>query len=423
MSLMKATRYFLNLKQCERKSIFELHALQFKSLIKTLRFAYDEIPFYRDRFNALKLTPKDIRNWNDFEQFPFTSKSEIRNRKVSDFLSLHNFRNAWKSQTTGSSGIPITIYRNSETDALAKALMQYGFYRVGVRPYDRFAQLMAFLSEKPNPPGLVAKLGLKRFYGINLRLSDQEILNQLNYIKPHILYSFPSALFRLAEFMEHTGFQCHPKILISQGEVLPEPWRNKIESVFGVPLYHTYGSTEFPRIGFECKNKNGYRLLPQAAIVEIIDEKSRSLPLGEEGEIVLTHLNNYLMPFIRYRIGDHGMLSKRSCSCGIRYPLLEQVTGRMDDYLVLPSGQRVSARAVTHMQFDGILQYKIVQKSPELIEVLVIPSSAFNEETKNKITKVLSAGCFKEKVQIQITPVESLPTNRSGKLQLVSREF
>lgn len=424
MSLLKAGYYFLSIKQSECKPLSQLKSNQFKSLVQTLQFASQHIPFYQERFESQNLTIQNIKTWEDFEQLPLTSKADVRNRNVTDFLPLHfKAKGAWKSQTTGSSGIPITIYRNPETDALAKALMQYGFYQIGVRPYHRFAQLMAFLSEKPNPPGFLAKLGLRRFFGINLRLTDEEIVKQLDQIKPHVIYSFPSVLLRLSEYMEQTHHLARPRFLISQGEVLPEIWRKKIEAVFKVPLYHTYGSTEFPRIGFECRNKNGYHLIPQAAVVEVVDEKGCSLPPGQEGEIVLTHLNNYLMPLIRYRIGDWGVLSTRVCPCGMTYPLLEQVVGRMDDYLILPSGQKVSARSVTHMQFDGILQYKIVQKSPSLIEVLVIPSSAYGEETKRQIKNILKSGCLNEQIDIEVIPVESLPTNRSGKLQLVTREF
>ena len=103
--------------------------------------------------------------------------------------------------------------------------------------------------------------------------------------------------------------------------------------------------------------------------------------------------------------------------------MLEKVVGRMDDFMILPSGRKVSARAVTHMQFRGILQYKIIQKSPQKFCVLVVPSADFNEQTSSEIRHELISGCLEEDIDIEIRSVESLPVSRTGKLQIVSREF
>src|SRR5205823_2876819 len=103
-------------------------------------------------------------------------------------------------------------------------------------------------------------------------------------------------------------------------------------------------------------------------------------------------------PLIRYQIGDRGILSPRPCACGITYPLLDNVTGRCDDFLILPSGAKVSARALTHMQFEGIIQYKIVQKSPSSLQVLIIPSRSFSDQTVQEVRKVLDHAFLGESV-------------------------
>lgn len=333
-----------------------------------------------------------------------------------------NLKSVWMSQTTGSSGIPITICRSPESDAWNKALLHYSLAALGIRLHHRFCQLLSMVPEKPNPPGFLATLKLKRFFPVSLKQPDEVIVKELNQIRPEVIYTFPSVFKRLAESLENSRLKFRPRWLVSQGEILPGFWRDQIQNAFQAPLYHTYGATEFPRVGFECGLRRGFHLLSDAAIVEVLDENGQPV-IDREGEMVLTHLHNFCMPLIRYRIGDRGILSSRACPCGIRYPLLENVTGRMDDFLILPSGRKVSARAVTHMQFKGIMQYKIIQKSPAHFQVIVIPSVDFNEQTSEEIRRELSAGCLGEDIFIEVVRAEALPVSRSGKLQIVSREF
>lgn len=422
-AMLEAGAHFFTIRKREKMAEDKLREYQFSCLKQVLRFAVDRIPFYRMSFQQAGFAGGEVRNWDDFRRVPFLSKNALRTHLVKEFLPEGmDLKMAWMSQTTGSSGIPVIIYRSPESDAWNKALLHYSFNVLGIRLHHRFCQLLSMVPEKPNPPGFLAQLKLKRFFPVSLKQPDEAILEELNQIRPDVIYTFPSVFKRLAEFLDDSRLKFRPRCLVSQGEILPDLWRDQIQNAFGAPLYHTYGATEFPRIGFECPRQRGLHLLSDAAIVEVLDESGQPV-INQEGEIVLTHLHNFCMPLIRYRIGDRGILSSGDCPCGIRYPLLENVTGRMDDFLILPSGRKVSARAVTHMQFKGILQYKIVQKSPAHFQVLVIPSAEFDQQTSNEISQVLLAGCLGEDIFIEIVRVESLPVSRSGKLQIVSREF
>lgn len=421
--ILKAAANYREIKSKEFYSGDQLKLYQFKCLKKILDFSYGKIPFYRESFKKEGIKPGDIRNWDDFLKIPLLSKNEKRERSPEDFLPRGiNRKKIWKTQTTGSTGIPITVFRNSQSTAWDRALNHYCFQSNGIKIYDRIAQIGAVLSEKPHHPGPFAKLGLKRNRTINLRQSDEEIIREIKDFKPLVLYSFPSVFLRLAEYINANMIDLNLRCLVAQGEVLPESWRATIEKSFHAPLYHTYGATELARIGFECAQQEGFHLIPDSAAVEILDN-GRPLDFNEEGEIVVTTLNNYCSPLIRYQIGDRGIFSPSPCPCGISFPLLKNVTGRMDDFLILPSGKKVSARAVTHMQFEGILQYKIVQKSPSELQVLVIPSKNFNAGTLAEIKKVLNNAFLGEDMEVEIKTVETLPLSPTGKLQLVTRGF
>lgn len=422
-AMIKAAAHFFGIKKREKNSGDKLRGYQFFSVEDVIRFAAERIPFYRENFKKNGFSPNNMPYWEDFRKIPLLSKSALRMHAVNEFLPEGmSLKNAWMSQTTGSSGIPITIYRNPESDAWNKALLHYSLDALGIRLHHRFCQILSMVPEKPNPPGFLAKMKLKRFFPVSLKQPDEDIIVQLNQIRPDVIYTFPSVLKRLAESLVNSPLKFRPRWLVSQGEILPDFWRDQIQNAFGASLYHTYGATEFPRVGFECRLQRGFHVITDAAVVEVLNENGESV-MDQEGEIVLTHLHNFCMPLIRYRIGDRGILSSRPCPCGIRYPLLENVTGRMDDFLLLPSGRKVSARAVTHMQFKGILQYKIFQKSPAHFQVLVIPSVDFNEQTLDEIRRELLAGCLGEDIFIEVVQAETLPVSRSGKLQILTREF
>jgi len=422
-TILTSISHYNKICRDEKKPLPRINSYQLNQLKKTLLFAEKNIPYYREVWGAARLDVSRVKSWENFNAIPLLTKQELRSRRAEDFLPESIPYGLWKSQTTGSTGIPIQIFRSPQTDAWTKALLHYSFSVVGIKVNDRFCQILHYLSEKPHPKGFLAKIGLKRYYPVSLKLSDEEMVRSIKEVNPDVLYSFPSVLLRLAEYIDQESIDLQVKCVFGQGEYLPPAWRARIEKAFKAPMYHSYGSTEFPRIGYECHFKTGFHLLPQPAVVEILREDGTPVKPGEEGEIVLTHLNNYTMPLIRYRIGDKGILSARPCPCGSHYPLLESLTGRMDDYLIMADGKKLSARAFTHMEFEGILQHKIIQKNPGLFEVLVIPSNKFGQDTVKAIENQIRLGCLDEKMKVIVKTVESLPVSRTGKFQLVSREF
>jgi phenylacetate-CoA ligase len=420
--LARSLVYYQSTKSKERMPRALLRRHQFQLLQKTVAFCASTIPYYKDLFKARHLSP-ELGSFSDFERIPLTSKTDLRAFPVTSFLPHGRLLpDHWSSTTTGSSGIPVEIYRDSVADAWTKALLFYILNKAGVSIFDRFCRIHASLPDQPGLKGFLVRLGIKRYSSLSVNATDQEMFRDLEKINPKVIYAYPSTLVSLSAYMEKHGLRLSPKALIGTGEMLPEGWRQYIEKVFKAPLYHTYGSTEFPRVGFECKKKQGYHLFPDVVHLEIMDGQGRFV-VDQEGEIVLTHLNNRSMPLLRYRVGDRGILSTDVCPCGITFPLLEKVVGRMDDFLVLPSGNKVTARFVTQLEYPEIEQYRIVQKAPDLVEVLVIPANQFNQAVIEKIRQTLQAACLNENVRINVKIVDKLPLLRNGKLQTFFREF
>ncbi len=420
--LTRSLIYYYSTKGKERMSRSLQRQQQFQSLQEAVAFCASTVPYYKDIFKKHHLSSA-LASFEDFEKIPLTPKTDLRDLPAERFFPYGRSRSDhWSSTTTGSSGIPVKIYRDSVADAWTKALLFYILNKAGVGLFDRFCRIHAALPDQSSLKGFLMRLGIKRYFSLSVSASNEEMIKDLQKIDPQVIYAYPSTLIHLSVYMEKHHVRLFPKALIGTGEMLPEGWRQHIEKVFQAPLYHTYGSTEFPRVGFECQKKQGYHLFPDVVYLEILDDRGRSV-VDQEGEIVLTHLNNPGMPLLRYRMGDCGILSTRSCSCGITFPLLEQVTGRMDDFLVLPSGHKVTARFVTQLEYPEIERYRVVQRAPDLVEALVVPGNHFNEAVTEKITQTLRDACLNEKVTIRIKTVNELPLSRNGKLQTFFREF
>lgn len=419
--ILKSYGYSRKIRKKQFDAPERLRNYQWSRLKETLHFAFTKIPYYIETYEKAGMGLQDIQTWEDFRKLPILTKQEKRSHPPEAFLPWDIKKNkTWKTHAIDSAGMPMTVFRNSDSTAFDRALIQYCFDRLGIKSSHRICQMISMLSEKPRMPGRSAGWGFKRHFVVSARQADDEIVRQILALKPHVLWAFPSTLLRLGEYISSRKIQFNLRWLIAQGEVLPESWRLIIQKAFHAPLYHTYGSNEMVRSGFECHEHHGYHLIADAAITEVLHD-GEIVNANEEGELVMTSLNNFCSPLIRYQTGDHGIVSSKLCACGVTYPLLTNVTGRSDDFIVLPSGRRVSLRAITYMQFEGIIQYKIIQKSAAHLQILVIPSATFGAQAIQEIRKVVASSFFGEQLVIEIIPREFLPATRVEKLQFVKQ--
>jgi phenylacetate-CoA ligase len=197
----------------------------------------------------------------------------------------------------------------------------------------------------------------------------REFLEQLNTRPPKLIVAYVQAIYELARFAQRQGIAVRPQqaILTSAGTLYS--WmRTTIESVFGCPVFNRYGSREVGDIACECSHHAGLHVFPWGNYVEILDEEGRPVPDGVEGDIVVTNLNNYAMPLVRYAIGDRGALSPgRACACGRRGQILQTVSGRNIDVFKKRDGTLVDGAFFFHMLYyrDWVYKFQIVQADYE----------------------------------------------------------
>lgn len=205
-----------------------------------------------------------------------------------------------------------------------------------------------------------------------------EIYQKMLEYGPKWMMLQPSIVELLLESAKKHGFPPIKELeyIEFSGEILFDDLRERVKEFFGCKVSNQYGSYEFNSIAFECSHGNMH-CVGSNVYVEIIDDDDKIISDDREGDIIVTSLNNQIMPFIRYRIGDRGRLRRGlTCDCGNHNPILELTVGRSNDYITTAQGRNINpyimVRAVENINnfLDGVIkQFKIIQKDYELFQV------------------------------------------------------
>jgi phenylacetate-CoA ligase len=255
----------------------------------------------------------------------------------------------------------------------------------------------------------------------------ENFLRKFNKAHPVILWGYAGAIDHVAFFAEQTSINpAAPKAVIVTSSPISEIQRNRIERVFHAPVYDQYGCCEVPWLAAQCRQKQGLHIFHGARLIEFTDDSGHPKAVGEVGNIVITDLENYGFPFIRYLVGDMGRSLPGRCRCGINLPLMDKVKGRQTDLVRLPNGTCLSGDYLTTIfdDFpDAVKAFQVRQKSDYSIKLRYIPGPD-REKCSAAIKKVHDKLLEKTGFQVQITmePTDFIPHDR-GKLQYVISEL
>jgi phenylacetate-CoA ligase len=243
--------------------------------------------------------------------------------------------------------------------------------------------------------------------------------------RPRMLFGYPSALAQLGRHAERrriglADLGC--RVAFTTGERLFDEQRALIGRVFGCPVANGYGGRDAGFIAHQCA-EGGMHITAEDIVVELIDEQGRGVPAGTAGEVVVTHLASRDYPFVRYRTGDIAVLHDAPCRCGRGLPLLREIQGRANDFVVAADGTRMQSAALTYVlrEIPGIEQFKIVQEHLGLTRLMLVTGPSFAREC----TAGIVAGFRRRlgaQVEVRVEFVGAIPPEKSGKYRyIVSR--
>jgi phenylacetate-CoA ligase len=425
----KTFRYWGELEKTQWLSRTELEGLQLKALQQLVQHAFLHSPYYHEEWTQRGLEPGQLRSLEDFLQWPIIDGETVRAQRPRLRALLPGMRLMSKS-TGGSSGAPVHFDLNTDSNDRRTAAWHRGYSWAGAAPGTKQLYLWGVpLGQRPRWKEWKDRLynRLQRRLILNsFDLTEErvpEFLRQLNRYGPDVIVAYTNPLYVFARALDEQGIQPFaPKALVVGAEKLHPFQRTLIERVFQAPVFETYGSREFMLIGAECDRHEGLHLTTENLLVEVLDDEGRPTPAGQEGNIVITDLYNYGMPFVRYANGDRAVAGWGTCSCGRGLPLLHSVVGRRLDVLETSEGRLIPGEFFPHLvkDYPAIRRFQVVQKEPDHIELRVVLGEGWKEQSRQALEAEVRKVVGPE-VRFDFLPVTDIPLSPAGKLQVVLR--
>jgi phenylacetate-CoA ligase len=424
-----AINYYHDLSQSQWMSLENMKDYQEQRLRQLITHAYHKVPFYREMFQRIGLTPDDIRTIEDLSKLPVIDKHVVReNIYLGLMANDHDKRLLQKVTTSGSTGEPFFTYLEKRQVEMRWAATQRSVEWTGYQFGDRQLRLWhkhlgmnwrQILRETAD-----AKLTRRKFIPA-YEMDEQGLhvfVNSIDRKKPIFMDGYAESFNFLARYLKHqhyNGFR--PKAIMSSAQMLPDESRRIIEENFGCNVYDKYGAREFGGgLAYQCEAQEGYHVVSECAIIEIVKDGKTVAP-GETGEVVITELNNFSVPLIRYRVGDLAvqMDPHQPCRCGRGLPRIGKIQGRIQSMIIGTNNQFVPGSFFARLFADydyAITQFQVCQSEVGKLVFKIVKADLFTssildgvfEETRKHLGKDLD---------IQVEFVDRVAMGRTGKRQ------
>lgn len=404
------------------------HEYQTAELRNLLLYAFDNVPFYTEKYRKAGIERGFLENITieELKQLPYLTKDEFRQFGDSTLLTVKpRSRGEW-SHSSGSTGIPVKLWLPESTTRKFNALMETRVRNwAGVTYKDPRAMVGGRRIMDGNnlrPPFYRYNYVEKQTYISAFFVSDVSVPNIIEGLKKNKvswITGYASSVFFIADIAKRLGIQA-PKLkaAITSSDKLSPEMREVIEEVFGCKTYDSYSGSEACGLISECPERK-LLVSPDCGIMEFLDENGNDIAPGETGEIVSTGFLNYEQPLIRYRIGDMAKLSSEQHLVGGRcMPCVDSISGRVEDIIVGPDGRKLNLLSTLFNGMDHIVAAQIVQHTLSSFEIKIIPENGFDKHASEKVLR--ENLCIRlGNIDVKFTYVDKLPVAPNGKVKAV----
>lgn len=401
----------------------EIRRFQWAELQRLLEHAYTRVPFHRRRFDKLGLTPEDIRGPEEFAHLPLMEKRDFADSAEELVASNADRASLYVNGSGGSTGTPMRYFHDRASYEWRQAAHLRGNMwagsGLGRREFHLWGEPMAKASGAAGLKRRLWHFALNHRYANSYQLSPESMTRYLQAyerFRPEVMIGYSHSLYLFAQFAaENGGVRWSPRGIIGTAERLLPHQRAHIEAVFGAPVYDRYGCREVMLIGMECERHRGLHITADNLYVEILNDGRPARP-GESGEVVVTDLHNFAMPFIRYRIGDLAVASDRRCPCGRGLPLIEEVGGRTLDVLRTPEGRSISGVFIPMFfkDYTWVREFQVEQTALDEMLVRIRPAAEYHCELLPPLRADLQSR-IGPSVRLQFNIVDEIARAPSGK--------
>jgi phenylacetate-CoA ligase len=403
----------------------ELLALQQQKLHRLLEYAHNNVPYYRRLFDQVGFQPDDIlKDPASFHKIPFLTKPVIR-ENFDDLLTTDAKRRSRMTQlsTAGSTGQPLVFmqdisFRDQVTAELHHHLTWTG-WEFG-QPHAYIFGASFEVSYARNLRVRFMNLLLNRFVTNAYRLSEESMhafAATAVRRRPRLLFGYASSLYRFAQFICNNPSYDLKFVgaVFTTSEVLYPAQRQLIEDTFGCKVFNRYATRELGALACECGAHTGLHISVENAYVEILNDGAPTEP-DEPGDIFVTNLNNYGMPFIRYQLADVAAWHPdEHCPCGRAHPMMKVVEGRHNDMFKRRDGGAVWGGIGNPLwNMEGVRKFQFIQKTYDYVVVKVASDGPFTQVQQAEVEKAVNTA-LGGGVKVDFEFPDEIPVGRSGK--------
>ncbi len=404
----------------------DLREYQNGKLAILIKHCYENVPYYRNIMDGIKVKPTDILTVEDLHKLPLLTRDDIK--KNFSLLTARNFKRAELTigHTSGTTGSPLEFYYDRRI-CLVKNVADWRQKRWGgINPGDKLAlflgRVVVPITAK-RPPFWRSNLILNHKFFSSFHLSQENIdkyINELERFRPAALEGYPSTAYIIARFLLSRNKTLPLKAVFTSSETLFPQQRETIEEAFECKLFDFYGLAERTVFATECSAHEGHHLNMDFGITEILNKDNQPVKIGEMGRIVATGLHNFGMPLIRYKTGDVTALKKKGCSCGRAFPLMEDITTKAEDIITTADGRLISSSILTHpfKPMHNVAESQIIQEDLENIRIKIVKLPEYSDEDSQYLIKELKKRLGVD-MNIHLEFVDSIPRTKAGKFRWV----
>ncbi|OHD54612.1 MAG: phenylacetate--CoA ligase [Spirochaetes bacterium GWF1_51_8] len=376
----------------------KLKEFQLEKLKKTIRYTYDNVKFYRNKLDSMKVKPEDIKTLEDIRKLPFTTKNELREnfpyglfaRPMKDVVRIH--------ASSGTTGKPTVVgYTKNDLELWAECIARLA--SAGGVTSDDIAQISFGYGLFTGGFGL--HYGLEKIGAAIIPVSSGNTERQIKIMQDFgstVLICTPSYALYMVDVVREMGVDPVKDLKLKFGLFGAEPWsesiRTGIEKGFNITATDNYGLSEIigPGVSGECLEKNGMHINEDFFFIEVIDpETGEWVKDGEIGELVITPLGKEALPLFRYRTRDLSYIDTSKCACGRTTSRIMKIRGRTDDMLII-RGVNIFPSQIEEvlLKIEGVApHYQIVVERKNNIDTLEVwvetNENMFSDEMKKLV--------------------------------------
>lgn len=418
----------------------EIEQRQLASVRVLAAHCLENVPFYRERFEAHRIVPAEIRTLDDFRRIPIVSRATCVERAAemkARSLPAGMFPMG-SSPTSGTSGLPLKI---DQTNLVRLWWWACNLRDLEWRRFDPRGTLAVLRPPRsannpldPSSEGMSLPTWFSALdgliesgssHGMNPAQEPSQQLEWLRRVDPNYLLGHPSVLEVLASLVREEGKPlANLRGIQTKSESLTDEVRRKIEAGFGVPVQDLYSCAEAGFVASPCPEGHGLHVHAEHVLFEVLDDDGQPCLPGQTGRVVMTPLHNYLSPLLRYEILDEVTLGPAACPCGRGLLLLTRVDGKRVPYIRLPDGRvKHSTNLLQGLYRIGAMrQFQVVQKAVDHLLFRIVPDRSWTADHADRIRQ-LAHDFLESSSRVDVELFEQLDRPASGKLRSVICEL